>query len=316
MRKGGENDDKGMVRDVEVVRTLGGREMLSSMRDGICVCVAVVVAVVVAALMITLGVVLLMVAVGVVALVIVVRVLCIGVVGVVGVLCIGAVEEDCEGMVDILVLGGVFVVEVVEGVEPVGCVVRLLLWCANGRGYFLCRYILKSVEMSGLTLGGFLFGMAIWANCFVLLECGFLSKMVDVDMLMDVVVELVVVEAMDLVQAGFFCLFPVWLFGGYGGCETGDTSCGWYGDVSCCGGLGVVGGGLWFKIGCRGWQLGNGEDHVVTSGGNVSVADGGGARWRDCGRFPYGICGRPSISSPIHARHRQCLFVGWPGRKR
>ena len=43
-------------------------------------------------------------------------------------------------------------------------------------------------------------------------------------------------------------------------------------------GLGVVGGGLWFKIGCRGWQLGNGEDHVVTSGGNVSVADGGGAR--------------------------------------
>ena len=49
MRKGGEDDDKGMVRDVEVVRILGGREMLSSMRDGICVCVAVVVAVVVAA---------------------------------------------------------------------------------------------------------------------------------------------------------------------------------------------------------------------------------------------------------------------------
>ena len=117
--------------------------------------------------------------------------------------------------------------------------------------------------------------------------------MVDVDMLMDVVVELVVVEAMDLVRAGFFCLFPVWLFGGCGGCETGDTSCGWYGGVSCCGGLGVVEGGLWFKIGCRSWKLGNGEDHVVTSGRNVSVADGGGARWRDCGRFPYGICGRP-----------------------
>ena len=49
MRKGGEDDDKGMVRDVEVVRTLGEREMLSSMRDGICVCVAVVMAVVVAA---------------------------------------------------------------------------------------------------------------------------------------------------------------------------------------------------------------------------------------------------------------------------
>ena len=35
------------------------------------------------------------------------------------------------------VLGGVFVEEVVEGVEQVvGCVVRLVLWCANGRGYF------------------------------------------------------------------------------------------------------------------------------------------------------------------------------------
>ena len=32
---------------------------------------------------------------------------------------------------------------------------------------------------------------------------------------------------------------------------------------------------------------------MVTSGRNVSVADGGGARWRDCGRFTYGICGRP-----------------------
>ena len=66
-------------------------------------------------------------------LVIVVRVLCIGVVGVVGVLCIGAVEVDCTGMVDILMLGGVFIEEVVEGVELVlGCVVRLVLWCVNG----------------------------------------------------------------------------------------------------------------------------------------------------------------------------------------
>ena len=44
-----------------------------------------------------------------------------------------------EGAVDILVLGGVFVVEVVEEVKlVVGCdVVRLVLWCANGRGDFL-----------------------------------------------------------------------------------------------------------------------------------------------------------------------------------
>ena len=52
---------------------------------------------------------------------------------VVRVLCIGAVEVDCTGMVDILMLGGVFIEEVVEGVELVlGCVVRLVLWCVNG----------------------------------------------------------------------------------------------------------------------------------------------------------------------------------------
>ena len=76
--------------------------------------------------------------------------LCVGVVKAVGVLCIGAVEVDCTGVVDIMVLGGVFVVEVVEGVEQVvGCVVRLALWCANGRGYFLCRFSLMLVEVNG-----------------------------------------------------------------------------------------------------------------------------------------------------------------------
>ena len=63
------------------------------------------------------------------------RVLCIGVVEVVGVLCIEAVEMDCTGVVDIMVLGWVFMVEVVQGVElVVGCVVRLVLLCVNGRG--------------------------------------------------------------------------------------------------------------------------------------------------------------------------------------
>ena len=70
----------------------------------------------------------------------------------------------------------------------VRCVVRLVLWCVNGRGYFLCRFSLKSVEMNGLSVGGFLFGMVIWADCFVLLEQGFLGKMVGMDVLMDVVV--------------------------------------------------------------------------------------------------------------------------------
>ena len=203
--RGGENDGKGMVSNIEGVRGLGGREMSNSMRDGICICVAVVVVV---ALMVAVGVVVLMVVVKVVVLVIVVRVLCTGVVGVVGVLCIGAVEVNCTGVVDILVLGGVFVVEVVEGVElVVGCVVRLVLWCANERGYFLCRFSLKLVEMNGLSGGGCLFGMVIWADCFVLLERGFLGKMVAVDVLMDAVVEVVVVEGVDVVQAGFFVFF-------------------------------------------------------------------------------------------------------------
>ena len=128
--------NKGIISDIEGVQSLGGREMSSSIKDWICVCVLVVLVV---ALMVAIGVVVLMVVVG---LVVLVRVLCKGVVGIVEVLCIGAVEVDCPGVVDILVLGGVFVVKEVEGVElVVGCVVRhlvrLVLWCVNGRGYFL-----------------------------------------------------------------------------------------------------------------------------------------------------------------------------------
>ena len=104
MSEGGEDDDKGMVSDIEGVRSLGGREMSRSIRDGICVCVVVVVV----ALMVAKRVVVLMVVVGTVVLVMVVRVLCIGVVGVVGVLCTGALEVDCAGVVDILVVGGGF----------------------------------------------------------------------------------------------------------------------------------------------------------------------------------------------------------------
>ena len=101
MGESGEDDEKGMVSDVEGVWSLGGTEISSSMRDGVCACVAVVVVavvVVVVALMVAVGVVGLMVALGVVVLVIVVRVFCIG-----------AVEVDCTEVVDIFVLGGVFV---------------------------------------------------------------------------------------------------------------------------------------------------------------------------------------------------------------
>ena len=85
MRECEEDDSKGMVSDTEGVLSLGGKEMLRSIRDGICVCVVVVVVVVVA-LMVAIGVmrvVVLMVGVGIVVLVMVGRVACIGVVGVV-----------------------------------------------------------------------------------------------------------------------------------------------------------------------------------------------------------------------------------------
>ena len=153
MSEGGEDDDRGMVSDIEGVWSLGKKEMSRSIRNGICVCgvvVVVMVVVVVVALMVAKRVVVLMVVVGTVVLVMVVRVSCIGVVGVVGVSCIGTLEVDCAGVVDILVLGGTFMVEVAEEVElMVGCVVRLVLWCVNGREYFLCRFSLNSVEMNG-----------------------------------------------------------------------------------------------------------------------------------------------------------------------
>ena len=84
MRECEEDDSKGMVSDIEGVPSLGGKEMLRSIRDGICVCVVVVVVVVAWMVAIgVMGVVVLMVGVGIVVLVMVVRVACIGVVGVV-----------------------------------------------------------------------------------------------------------------------------------------------------------------------------------------------------------------------------------------
>ena len=122
--------------------------------------------------------------------------------GVVEVLCIGVLEVDSVGVVYFLMLGVVLVVEVVEEVELVvecvlRCVARLALWCVNGRGYFLRCFSLKFVEVNGLTVGGFLFGMVIWA-----------------DVLLDVlVVEVVVVQTEDVVQVWFFIFFRRGRFG-------------------------------------------------------------------------------------------------------
>ena len=111
MTECGRDHGKRMVNDNEGVRSLGGRGMSRSIRDGICVCVVVVVvpAVVLVVLIVAMevmGVVVFMVVVG-----IVVRVACVGVVGVVGTFCIGVLEVDCVAMVEILVLGAVFVVD-------------------------------------------------------------------------------------------------------------------------------------------------------------------------------------------------------------
>ena len=111
------------------------------------------------------------------------------------------------------ILGEIFLVEVVEEVELVGRgdggVVKLVLWCANGRGGFLCRFSLMLVEVSGVgvSVSTCLFGMLIWVDCFAILECNFLVKMVGADAVMEVVVEVVVVETVDVVQAGFLAFF-------------------------------------------------------------------------------------------------------------
>ena len=67
-----------------------------------------------------------------------------------------------------------------------------------------------------------------------------------------------------------------------------------------------------------------GMDGVVSSGGNVSVTDGGAAGGgvrrkgflRVSGWDFRRALGIPPISSPIHARYWRCLLVGWHVRKR
>ena len=88
-----------------------------------------------------------------------------------------------------------------------------------------------------------------------------------------------------------FCLFTALLFGGYDGCESGDISCGWCGGVRWCSGVGVVEVVCDVRMGVGVGGVTNRGQGVVSSGRNVTVADGGGARWRDCCRIPNGIFG-------------------------
>ena len=88
-------------------------------------------------------------------------------------------------------------------------------------------------------------------------------------------------------------LFPGRLFGGYDGCESGNGGCDGCGGVGWCGSVGVVEVFCSLRMGVGIGSVGNRGGSVVSGGGDASVADGGGdgggARQRDCCRFPDGI---------------------------
>ena len=83
------------------------------------------------------------------------------------------------------------------------------------------------------------------------------------------------------------------MFGVYDSFESGDQGFDWHSGVGWCGGAGVVEVVYNVRMGVGIGDVGNRIGVVVSSRENVSVtdsgADGGGARWRDCCRFPDGI---------------------------
>ena len=62
-------------------------------------------------------------------------------------------------------------------------------------------------------MGACLFGRVTWEDCFVLLECNFLMKMVATEIVMEVVAEVVVVESADVLRAGIFVFSGVVVLG-------------------------------------------------------------------------------------------------------
>ena len=79
----------------------------------------------------------------------------------------------------------------------------------------------------------------------------------------------------------FFYLFLAWLFGGYDGCDSGNGT--WIGVVVLVGVVEVFY-SVTMGVGSRGRSMASG-------GGDASVADGGGAKYRYCCRFSDGILG-------------------------
>ena len=130
----------------------------------------------------------------------------------------------------------------------------------NGRGYLLCCFNL-SVEMNGLSVGRCLFGMVIWVD-FLFLERKCL------------VVEVILVEAVDAVQVGFMDLSRHGCLGYIMNVKVVMEAV-----------VGVVGVVCGVRIGVAVDCVGTRAEGVVSNGGSVCVADGGGTGWKDCCRF-------------------------------
>ena len=60
------------------------------------------------------------------------------------------------------------------------------------------------VEANVFSVGACLFGIVIWVDFFVFLGRNFLGKMVGAEMVIEVVVEVVVGEAVEVMQANYF----------------------------------------------------------------------------------------------------------------
>ena len=89
----------------------------------------------------------------------------------------------------------------------------------------------------------------------------------------------------------FFYLFPVWLFGGCDGCGSDDGTGDWCGGLGWCGGAGVVEVFYSVTMGVGVGGVGSRGRSMASGGGDASVADGGGAKYRYCCKFSDGILG-------------------------
>ena len=87
-----------------------------------------------------------------------------------------------------------------------------------------------------------------------------------------------IVEGVDVVRAGFFVFFRFGCLGNMMG-ESCDRDCG------SCAGVGMMEAVHGVRMGVGVDGVGTRGEGVVSSGGNVCMADGGGGSWKDCSRI-------------------------------